>query len=86
MQKLAEIPEAEIHSLEELVEINEDTKLLLHHISKLDDASREIVLLRIYGELSFADIGVLIGKSENYARVTFHRLKLKIQKLLEVTL
>lgn len=86
MQKLAQMPEAEIHSLEELAEIHEDTKLLWHHISKLDDASREIVLLRIYGELSFADIGVLIGKSENYARVTFHRLKLKIQKLLEVTL
>lgn len=86
MQKLAEIPETEIHSLEELVEINEETKILLHHISKLDDVSREIVLLRIYGELSFAEIGILVGKSENYARVTFHRLKLKIQKLMEVTL
>lgn len=86
MQKLAEIPETEIHSLEELAEINEDTKILLHHVSKLDDTSREIILLRIYGELSFAEIGVLIGQSENYARVTFHRLKLKIQKLMEVTL
>ncbi|WP_097039592.1 RNA polymerase sigma factor [Terribacillus aidingensis] len=86
MQKLAEIPQSEIHSLEELAEINEDTKILLHHISKLDDVSREIILLRIYGELSFADIGILIGKSENYARVTFHRLKLKIQKLMEVDL
>ena len=73
MQKLAAIPETEIHSLEELAEIHEDTRILLHHISKLDDASREIVLLRIYGELSFAEIGVLIGKSENYARVTFYR-------------
>lgn len=86
MQKLADIPETELHSLEELVEINEDTKLLLHHISKLDDVSRELVLLRIYGELNFAEIAVLIGKSENYARVTFHRLKLKIQKLMEGTL
>ncbi|MGN7479567.1 RNA polymerase sigma factor [Solibacillus silvestris] len=86
MQKLATLPETDIHSLEELAEIHEDTRILLHHISKLDDASREIVLLRIYGELSFAEIGLLIGKSENYARVTFHRLKLKIQKLMEVTL
>ena len=80
MQKLAGIPETEIHSIEELTEINEDAKVLLHHIAKLDDASREIVLLRIYGELSFAEIGSLIGKSENYVRVTFHRLKLKMQK------
>lgn len=86
MQKLAAIPENEMQSLEELAEIHEDTRILLHHISKLDDASREIVLLRIYGELSFAEIGDLIGKSENYARVTFHRLKLKVQKLMEVTL
>lgn len=86
MQKLAVIPETEIHTLEGLAEINEDTKILLRHISKLDDAAREIVLLRIYGELSFTEIGSLIGKSENYARVTFHRLKLKIQKLMEVEL
>lgn len=86
MEKLATIPEADIHSIEELTEINEDAKTLLHHISKLDDATREILLLRIYGELSFAEIGVLIGKSENYARVTFHRLKLRIQKMMEVTL
>lgn len=86
MQKLSEVPEMEIHSLEELAEIKEDTKKLLHHISKLEDSAREIVLLRIYGELSFADIGALIGKSENYARVTFHRLKLRIQKTMEGTL
>lgn len=84
MQKLQEIPEAEVHSIEELTEINEDTKKLLHHISQLDEQAREIVFLRIYGELSFAEISVLIGKSENYARVTFHRLKMKIQKLMEV--
>ena len=86
MQKLSMVPEAEIHSLEELTEIKEDTKKLLHHISKLEDSAREIVLLRIYGELSFADIGALIGKSENYVRVTFHRLKLRIQKTMEETL
>ncbi|GGA49765.1 MULTISPECIES: RNA polymerase sigma factor [Bacillaceae] len=86
MQKLASLPDNETHSLEEMAEINEETKILLHHISKLDDASREIILLRIYGELSFAEIGILIGKSENYTRVTFHRLKLKIQKLMEETL
>lgn len=83
LEKLAILPEAEVHSLEELVEIKEDTKRLLYHISKLEATAREIVLLRIYGELSFSEIGTLIGKSENYVRVTFHRLKLKIQKSME---
>lgn len=83
MQKLSMLPETEIRSVEELAEIKEDTKNLLYHISKLEDSAREIVLLRIYGELSFADIGALIGKSENYARVSFHRSKLRIQKIME---
>lgn len=86
MEKLVAIPEADIQSVEELAEINEETKKLLHHIAQLDEQAREIVLLRIYGELSFMEIAALIGKSENYARVTFHRLKLKIQKAMEVAL
>lgn len=86
MQKLSMVPETELHSLEELAEIKEDARKLLHQISKLEDSAREIVLLRIYGELSFAEIGALTGKSENYVRVTFHRLKLKLQKTMEMTL
>ena len=35
MKKLAMVPETEIHSLEELAEIKEDAKILLHHISKV---------------------------------------------------
>lgn len=65
--------------------IEKDTMLqLMKAIDKLDDLTREIVLLRIYGELSFKEIGSTLNKSENYARVTFHRGKLKIQKELEV--
>jgi len=55
----------------------------MESINNLDDNVKEIVLLRIYGELSFSDIGNIINKSENYARVNFHRAKLKIQKELE---
>lgn len=71
-------------SLEDTV-IERDTRLqLIAAINKLDDLTREIVLLRIYGELSFKEIGDTLNKSENYARVIFHRGKLKIQKELEV--
>ncbi|MBP3040656.1 sigma-70 family RNA polymerase sigma factor [Bacillaceae bacterium Marseille-Q3522] len=58
-------------------------KRVLEEINKLDDLSKEVVTLRIYGELSFLEISEIIGKSENYARVTFHRAKLKLQKKLE---
>ena len=36
--------------------------------------------MRTFGELSFAEIGSLFGKSESWARVTYHRAKLKIKE------
>lgn len=70
-------------SLEDAV-IDKDNRLhLLKAINTLDELTKEIVLLRIYGELSFKEIGHTLNKTENYARVIFHRGKLKIQKELE---
>lgn len=50
---------------------------LLH---QLDDITREVMYLRLTGELSFAQIGEILGKTENWARVTFYRGKQKIVK------
>lgn len=50
-------------------------------IDKLKPLDREIVLLRIEKELSFYEIALIYGKSENWARVTCFRAK---QKLIEV--
>lgn len=54
--------------------------LLLH---KLTEPYKEVFQLRIFGDLSFADIGKIFGKSENWARVTYHRAKLKIQERMD---
>lgn len=70
-------------SAEKITLIQEEARELLDKIEALNDLQREIVILRIYGELSFKEIGELIQKSENYARVTFHRMKLKLQKEME---
>jgi RNA polymerase sigma-70 factor (ECF subfamily) len=51
--------------------------LVLHH---LNEPYKEVFSLRVFGELSFADIGRVFGKSENWARVTYHRAKRKIQE------
>ncbi|PIC65286.1 RNA polymerase subunit sigma-24 [Sporosarcina sp. P13] len=75
-----EIPEK---SLEEKMIINEETKSLIKQIQALDDLPKKIVVLRIFGELSYKEIGELVGKTENYVRVTFHRTKLKLQKETE---
>jgi RNA polymerase sigma-70 factor (ECF subfamily) len=75
--------DTKIISPEEQVIFNEERDKLLKLISELDDISKEIVMLRVYGELPFSEIGVLIDRTENYARVTFNRAKLKLQKELE---
>ncbi len=41
---------------------------------------REVLYLRIFGNLSFREIGEIMEKSENWARVTFYRGKEKIRK------
>lgn len=50
---------------------------LLHN---MDEITREVMYLRLTGELSFAEIGEILGKTENWARVTFYRGKQKIAK------
>jgi len=59
-----------------------DSKLQLYKkIQKLDEPTREVIYLRITGELSFKEIGNILNKTENWARVAFYRGK---QKLKEV--
>ncbi len=41
---------------------------------------RKVVELRVLGDLSFREIGSMLGKSENWARVTFHRAKIRLIK------
>lgn len=41
---------------------------------------REVMYLRLTGSLTFGQIGEIMGKSENWARVTFYRGKERIVK------
>lgn len=58
----------------------ESVKRLYQNILKLPENMRETVLLRLSGDLSFREIGEVLGKSENWTRVTFFRAK---QRLME---
>ena len=49
----------------------------------LGEPYKEVFSLRIFAELSFAEIGELFKKSESWARVTFHRAKNKIREAIE---
>ena len=61
--------------------LNKETAFELHKLlHRLDDPYKEVFWMRTFGELSFAEIGSLFGKSESWARVTYHRSKLKIKE------
>lgn len=51
-------------------------------IHNLDEDVRELFYLRIKGDLSFKEIAEITGKSEEWARVTFYRGKLKLKEEL----
>ena len=55
---------------------------LYQAVSKLESPYKEIVQLHIYDEIPLKDIARILGKSESYARVMFHRAKDKLRKEL----
>ena len=49
----------------------------------IQEPYKEVFSLRTFGELSFREIGMIFGKSENWARVTYYRARVKIREELE---
>lgn len=62
---------------------NEDNTEILKILHRLEEPYKEVFTLRVYGELSFKQIGEIFDKNENWARVTYYRSKLKIKEKLK---
>ena len=81
--KAAPIPDempAAGKSIEQQV-TDKDSSFRIHAaLHTMDEPYREVFELRIFGELSFSQIGTLFGKTENWARVTYHRARLKLME------
>ena len=65
--------EAEIISSENRIE-------LMRALQQLDPGMREVIYMRLFGELSFREIGEVLGRSENWARVNYYRGKERLKK------
>ena len=52
-------------------------------LHRLSEPYKEVFSLRTFGELTFREIGMLFGKSENWARVIYYRARVKIREELE---
>lgn len=71
----------EIESSEEKVIANDEKVSLYKKMQKLDEKTREVMYLRITGELSFKEIGIILNQTENWARVTFYRGKNRLKEV-----
>lgn len=70
-------------SLEDKIIEEEEKKLIEGKLNVLDDFSKEVVILRIKGDMSFKEIGNVLNKTENWARVTYYRAKNKLKEALK---
>lgn len=83
-EETAETVDDSMHADVEHSVISRMENLQIHvALHQLEEPYREVFSLRVFGELSFRDIGMVFGKTENWARVTYHRGKLKLQEKLE---
>ena len=69
-------------SLEDKIIEEEEKNLIEGKLNVLDDFSKEVVILRIKGDMSFKEIGNVLNKTENWARVTYYRAKNKLKEEL----
>ena len=61
-----------------------DMAVKIHEILHfIEEPYREVFWMRTFGELSFAEIADIHKKSESWARVTYHRAKMKIKEELK---
>ena len=67
-------------NVEQSVLANESKVVLYQRLQKLDEKTREVMYLRLTGELGFREIGEILSKNETWARVTFYRGKQKLEK------
>jgi len=49
----------------------------------MEEPYKEVFQLRVFGELSFKEIGSVFGKTETWARVTYHRARILIKERME---
>lgn len=64
--------------------VDKETAFFIHqYLHNMDEPYKEVFYLRVFGELPFKKIGLLFGKSDDWARVTYYRAKKRIMAYME---
>lgn len=70
-------------SMEEQIVTRETAQRIRRILHVISEPYKEVFMWRVFGELSFKEIGDLYGKTDNWACVTYHRARKMIQNRLE---
>jgi RNA polymerase sigma-70 factor (ECF subfamily) len=72
-----------VERIEESLIVKDQAMEIYTHLHELSEPYKEIFMLRVFGELSFKQIGAIFKKTENWACVTYHRARTKIYDKME---
>ncbi len=72
------VPSAEDDAIEKINRVE-----CLKKLHDCPEPYREIMYLRLFGNLSFKEIGEILSKTENWARVMYYRGKERLRKEIE---
>ncbi|MBR1422709.1 MAG: RNA polymerase sigma factor [Ruminococcus sp.] len=70
-------------SIEQTLADKDQTFRIHKALHELEDPYKEVFQLRVFGELSFKQIGIIFRKTESWARVTYHRARMKLKERLD---
>lgn len=71
----------DLETIDDII-IKKENKLNLYKdIQKLDEKSKELIYLRMIGNLNFIEIAEVLGKTPNWVRVNFYRAKQKMREV-----
>lgn len=72
----------EAESVEDKLTQKEYTKQIHKTLHNMNEPYKEVFMLRVFGELSFKEIGEIFEKTDTWARVTYHRARNMVREAL----
>lgn len=69
--------------VDEKIAQDEEKQKLTHALAKLKFDQKQLVILRYFEELSFVEIGKVVGSREGTVRVRLHRILGQLKRIIE---
>lgn len=81
-EELSRRPMADNSAEDSLIQ-KETGERIAKAMRSLEEPYGEVIALRLYSELPFNEIGQMFGKSDSWARVVYHRARMKMKEELK---